>query len=288
MTQNQVDVWYRSQAMTAKPLYVSNDDVRRVAADVRGQLVSAVDGYRLTRDHLLAIERIQANGVRLEVCWSTDYPVTNEQDEAVLGVCEYDHRGMPDTALISVNPDLTRDNDGLLLGTLAHELGHAIFDVPAWRTVSCQNTLPGLLGESIHRVFRAVTTDEAHLTSSVRKAGERDFGEWRANEFMGSLLVPRDLLAARLQHHAQAMGIPLETHPAPGLLASVAAAFRLAASVDRRRSAFAISILLHRLAADFGVSLKFIQVRLLRYGLATSEQLGVASEERRSRYGPCR
>ncbi len=133
-----------------------------------------------------------------------------------------------------------------------------------------------------------MTTDEEHLTSSVRKTGERDFGEWRANEFMGSLLVPRDLLAARLQHHAQAIGIPLETHPAPGLLASVAAAFRLAASVDRRRSAFAISILLHRLAADFGVSLKFIQVRLLRYGLATGEQLGLASEERRSQYGPCR
>jgi hypothetical protein len=90
-----------------------------------------------------------------------------------------------------------------------------------------------------------------------------------------------------LQHHAPASGIPLETRPAPGLLASVAAAFRLAASVDRR-SAFAISILLHRLAADFGVSLKFIQVRLLRYGLATGEQLGLASEERRSRYGPGR
>jgi hypothetical protein len=100
--------------------------------------------------------------------------------------------------------------------------------------------------------------------------------------------VPRDLLAARLQHHAQASGIPLETRPAPGLLASVAAAFRLAASVDRRRSAFAISILLHRLAVDFGVSLKFIQVRLLRYGLATGEQLGLVSEERRWRYGPCR
>jgi Zn-dependent peptidase ImmA (M78 family) len=194
---------------------------------------------------------------------------------------------MPDTALISVNPDLTRDNDGLLLGTLAHELGHAIFDVPAWRTVSCQNTLPGLLGEPIHRVFRAVTTDEQHLTGSVRKAGERDFGEWRANEFMGSLLVPRDLLAARLRHHAPAIGIPLEARPAPGLLASVAAASRLADAVDRR-FAFAISILLHRLAEDFGVSLKFIQVRLLRYGLATGEQLGMASEERRSQYGPGR
>jgi hypothetical protein len=82
--------------------------------------------------------------------WSTDYPVTNERGEAVLGVCEYDHRGMPDTALISVNPDLTRDNDGLLLGTLAHELGHAIFDVPGWRTMSCQTGLFGLVDDRKH------------------------------------------------------------------------------------------------------------------------------------------
>ncbi len=116
MTPKQVDVRYRYQTITAKPLYISNDDVRRVAADVRGQSVQRRGG-RMARLGTRHCDR---------GCWSTDYPVTNEQDEAVLGVCEYDHRGMPDTALISVNPHLTRDNDGLLLGTLAHELGHAI------------------------------------------------------------------------------------------------------------------------------------------------------------------
>jgi hypothetical protein len=34
MTQKQVNVWYRYQSITAKPLYISNDDVRRVAAPI--------------------------------------------------------------------------------------------------------------------------------------------------------------------------------------------------------------------------------------------------------------
>lgn len=104
MTLNQVDVRYRHQAATAKPLYVTNDEVRSVAGHVRAQLLPAADAHRLTSDALLAIATIRANDVRLDVCWSTEHPVTNEQGEPVLGVCEYDHRGMPDTALISVNP----------------------------------------------------------------------------------------------------------------------------------------------------------------------------------------
>lgn len=275
MTLKQVDVRYRHQAATGKPLHVNNDEVRGVAGHVRGQLLAAADAYRLTSDALLSIETIRANDVRLDVCWSTDYPVTNERGEPVLGVCEYDHRGMPDTALISVNPDLTRDNDGLLLGTLAHELGHAIFDVPGWRTISCQTGLFGLVDEPIHRVFRRVTVGEEQLSAPVRKAGERDFCEWRANEFMGSLLVPRDLLAARLRHHAQALGLPLEGDPELEPMLFSERVFRIAADVDRGRYGFKIAILLSNLAEDFGVSPRFIEVRLVRYGLATDAQLGL-------------
>ena len=262
----QVDVRYRHQAATAKPLYVNNNEVRGVAGHVRGQLLAAADAYRLASEALLAIETIRANDVRLDVCWSTDYPVTNERGEPVLGVCEYDHRGMPDTALISVNPDLTRDNDGLLLGTLAHELGHAIFDVPGWRTMSCQTGLFGLADEPIHRVFRLVTVSEEQLSAPVRKAGERDFCE---------LLVPRDLLAARLRHHAQALGLPLEGDPELGLMLFPERVFRIAADVDRGRYGFKIAILLSNLAEDFGVSPRFIEVRLVRYGLATDAQLAL-------------
>jgi len=129
--------------------------------------------------------------------------------------------------------------------------------------------LPGL-DEPIHRVFRRVTVSEEHLIA-VRKAGERDFCEWRANEFMGSLLVPRDLLAARLRHHAEALGIPLEGDPRQDLSGN---GFAIAADVDRGRYDVEIAVLLSNLAGDFGVSPRFIEVRLLRYGLAIDVQLG--------------
>ena len=270
----QVSVRYRCQAGTAKPLYLNNDDVRSVAADVRRQLQSATDGCWMTAGRLLQIETIRANDdAALDVVWSTDYPVTNERGEPVLGVCEYDHRGMPDTALISVNPELTGDNKGLLLGTLAHELGHAIFDAPGWRMISCQSGLPGLFSEPIHRVFRTVTVDEDHLSGSQPKAAGRQFGEWRANEFMGALLVPRDLLAERLRHHADVIGIPLEADP--GQMPLSGGVTRIAAEVDCGRYSFKTAVLLNNLAEDFGVSLTFIRVRLLRYGLVADAQLGM-------------
>lgn len=274
MTPNEVSVGYRCQPGTAKPLYLNNDDVRAVAADVRRQLQSGTQGCRLTAERLLEIETIRANGAHLAVVWSTEYPVTNERDEPVLGVCEYDHRGMPDTALISVNPNLAGGDPGLLLGTLAHEFGHAIFDVPGWRAIASQTGLPGLLCEPIHRVFRAVTVNEDHLSGSARKPGAHQFGEWRANEFMGSLLVPRDLLAGRLQQHAAVIGVPLAAEPVQGVMLDPRIVARTSPQADCGRYAFKIAILLNNLADDFGVSLKFIRVRLLRYGLMTDVQLG--------------
>jgi hypothetical protein len=247
------------RASPPRPLYISNDDVRRVAADVRGQLVFATDAHRLTRDHLRAIGTIQANGVRLGVCWSTDYPVTNEQDEAVLGVCEYDHRGMPDTALISVKPDLTRDNDGLLLGTLAHELGHAIFDVPAWRTVSCQNTLA--------RTSRRADPPCLSCGDNRRGASNQfDLRGWRAGlrGVAGQRVHGLTAGAARPPVRPPAAPCPGDRHSVgkksgAGLAGVRGSSF---SPHQRRRPTvrLAISILLHRLAEDFGVSLKFIQV----------------------------
>jgi hypothetical protein len=51
--------------------------------------------------------------------------------------------------------------------------------------------------------------------------------------------------------------------------------FRIAADVDRGRYGSKIAILLSNLAEDFGVSPRFIAVRLVRYGLATDAQLGL-------------
>ena len=270
-----VDVTYKHNRSSAQPHYVSNEEVQHLAADVRRQIGCAgPDCLRATPRHLLGIEGMRANGVRLDICWTVDYPVTNERDEPVLGVCEYDHRGMPDTALISVNPQLTEGNESLLIGTLAHELGHAIFEVPGWRT-SCRNdSLPGLFSEGATRVYRTVTPDEEHLS---RKASKGDFAEWRSNEFMGSLIVPREHLEDRLRYHASRCGLPLESRRTKDLLSSFGfrSSPRIASNLEPSRFALPMGFVIVNLANEFGVSVKFIRVRLMRYGLATEEQLGV-------------
>lgn len=273
MILKEVRVRYRQEAGTGKPHYLNNEDIRGIAASVRRQLLPDPDAHRLTSDRLLGIETIAVNGIRLGVSWSTDYPVTGDRDEPVLGVCEYDHQGMPDTALVSVNADLTRDNEGLRLGTLAHEFAHAVFEVPSWRAIARQTDAFADAEEQAHRVFRTVTVDEEHLTVPAGRAVPGQFSEWRANEFMGSLVVPKDLLADRLRHHALALGIPLETESGQGWLFFARKAFRIAADIDGGRYALQIALLLSNLADDFGVSLRFVKVRLLRYGLATSAQL---------------
>lgn len=268
MTPTHLRVRYRHQA--ARPFYLTNEEVRSVAADVRRQLPAAADGYRLSGETLLRIETIEINSACLDVCWSTEYPVTDTRGEPVLGVCEYDHRGMPDTALISVNAELTRGKEGLLLGTLAHELAHAIFDVPGWQVMACRSGMPG--DEAMHRVFRAVTVNAGSLVPSIPKAGDRAFGEWRANEFMGALLVPRDLLAVRLRHHAEQIGIPCAAEHGRMALPEQGPPIAAAGEPASGRAGVKTAILLSKLAADFGVSPRFIQIRLLRYGLATDPQ----------------
>lgn len=49
----------------------------------------------------------------------------------VLGICEFDP-GVPDTAMLSVSPAGENASEKLVLSTLGHELGHAIFDAPGW------------------------------------------------------------------------------------------------------------------------------------------------------------
>lgn len=120
-----------------------------------------------------------------------------------------------------------------------------------------------------------VTPDEEHLS---RKANKRDFAEWRANEFMGSLIVPRRQLGERLRYHARRYGIPLQSSGTRDLLDSfgVPSSFCIAPSFEPTRFAVPLGLLIANLAHEFGVSVKFIRVRLMRYGLATEKQLGVA------------
>ena len=107
--------------------------------------------------------------------------------------------------LISLNAEMIAERDYLKRSTLAHELGHALFDGPS------------MLRQAGQRAFAMVTPDEGHLAEPARGRGGMDWREFRANEFMGALLAPRVLLQRELVRRAIALGLPLrdagEDHP---------------------------------------------------------------------------
>ena len=134
---------YRHNRLTGEPLFAGNEVAACVARDVRQQLtdgndsVLAIDLERLTR-----IQTLCVNDISYEFEWSTGEPVTDDDDKPVLGVCEVDPNGLPDTALICLNPELAEGRSELLLSTGAHEVGHGIFEAPPGSTLTRRAPCP--------------------------------------------------------------------------------------------------------------------------------------------------
>ncbi|WP_431304012.1 ImmA/IrrE family metallo-endopeptidase [Sediminicoccus sp. BL-A-41-H5] len=234
-------VSYPHSAGSAAPHPLSREALWAVAAQVRRQLRApgespAVDMCRLVgRSSELVV-----NDRPVRVAWELAQAVHDDAGLAVLGVCETDP-DMPGTALVSVNGPMVEGRPELALSTAAHELGHALFDVPA------------ALGEAGRR-FRAITALPEALLDRRAVLSER-----RANEFMGALLVPPVPLHLQMLVHARAEGLRTAHAPHYGRQGS-----RILA---RGNPSEAVEGVVAALAGDFGVSEGFIRVRLNRYRL---------------------
>lgn len=168
-------------------------------------------------------------------------------------------------------PWVKNSSELLALSTLAHELGHAVFDAPGWVVQGSKG--PGLFDDiepTMQRAYRTTTPDSEHLSKSLsaKPTTEKHFAELRANEFMGSLLVPRQRIIAAVEELAPQHDITIHRHPStdpdhPGMALRIKANSDLGVlEMDRFEKA---------LATRFGVNPRFIQVRLNRYGLTTQE-----------------
>ncbi len=151
------------------------------------------------------------------------------------------------------------------------KLGHAVFDAPGWVVQGSKG--PGLFDDiepTMQRAYRTTTPDSDHLSKSLsaKPTTEEHFAELRANEFMGSLLVPRQRIIAAVEELAPQHDITIHRHPStdpdhPGTALRIKANGDLGVlEMDRFEKA---------LATRFGVNPRFIQVRLNRYGLTTQE-----------------
>ena len=261
-----------------RPSYIKNSEIEGIAVLARQQLVdAAADAISLAT--LSAISGLKINGVVFDLFVGTGDVVHDERGNPVLGICEYDP-GVPDTAMVSVSPVGVNASEELVLSTLGHELGHAIFDAPGWIVDASKG--PGLFDEpsdAARRAYRTTTRDVEHLAKvqpvveaaaspSLAIPGhttkEEYFAELRANEFMGSLLVPRQRLNLAVEELAPKHGVTI--HRSPSLDPDLPGT-RLHLTADGEIGFFDIECLQKAVAKRFGVNRRFIQVRMERYGL---------------------
>jgi len=263
------------RARDYRPHYLKRADIEGLAQEVRNQLVThEVDALDL--ETLSSIEHVQVNHLSYDLWISLDLTPTDEQGTPVLGLCEFDPGCGVLAVSIMVSPVGTQLSAQLALSTLAHELGHALFDAPAWIVANSQTT-PDLFAvtEPVRRLaHRTHTPDPAHLfrfhpgppQTVLEKAAA--FAEFRANEFMGSLLVPRRRLAAMTLQAASEHDVAWHT-PTPILDGLPEDTVNLSLALDAASPN--LPELQADLAAHFGVTRRFIAVRMQRYGFLPSE-----------------
>ncbi len=260
-----------------RPLYIKNSEVEGIAALAREQLVDT-NTDAIPFSVLSDISGLKINGIAFDLFVSTNEIVHDEEGNPVLGICEYDP-GIPDAAMVSVSPAGEHASEELVRSTLGHELGHAIFDAPGW-IVNARG--PGLFddaSETARRAYRTTTRDAEHLAKgppvnfgsamsptsiSHPTQDPHYFAELRANEFMGSLLVPRQRLQLALKELAPEFNVTIHHNPSLDS-ENLDTGFYLAASDDEGR--FEMECLERGVAAHFGVNRRFIEVRMERYGL---------------------
>jgi hypothetical protein len=236
-----LDLKYACNAETLAPAYLRATELWSIAENARQQFCFQPRRPKLDVAHLASrLRQVTVNGIAMQVQWELSGSVTDSYGAAVLGSTEASGDA---TVLVRLNADLIGDNDELARSTALHELGHVVFDAPAW--------------------FASVQTQ---LQPSVRlhsmpDAVVLDWPEWRANEFMGGFLTPRTLLHRELVRHASMVGVKLTQGRFNNDLPIIAPF----------SDSIGIQVLIDRLADMFGLSCSFIAVRLTKYGLLSRE-----------------
>lgn len=235
-----IELNYPHVAATGAPRPLQDGAVWAVALRLRRAILGERADTGLAPDAIVAAaSHLAINGREVTTAWDFAHAVHDGLGRPVLGACETDPDA-PGVAYVSVNRQMVAHRPDIALSTIAHELGHVVFDVPM------------ALGRADRR-YRSVTTAPDSLVRSTN-ASER-----RANEFMGALLAPPVPLHTRLLALARAERMHLARAPHLGRPASPVLALDNAPE--------ALAGIIAAVAGDFGVSDRFIAVRMQRYGL---------------------
>ncbi len=263
-----LDLSYR-HTPDARPCFIKSSDIERVALQVRRQL-GAENRSRLGLSELAGIDQMRVNGVDYEVWADIEHPVHDEDGTEVLGVFEFMPESSLDAVAISVTPASATLRAEIVLSSLAHEMGHGIFDGPPLIAGARNRSLFDDVENGV-RAFRIVTDTPAHLKGGVGHLSDHlRLAEWRANEFMGLLLVPRDLLIERVTEEATRRSVEIKYQPS-----CCGPSVRDFAEIVFSKVEVKVSLLdiTRAVAPLFGVTPKFIEVRMKKYGLIQEEAL---------------
>jgi hypothetical protein len=237
---------------SGEPRPLRPQQIWMLASQVRRQLLDDPAARLLDLDDVVerAAEFV-VNGVPYSAWWDLDHPVTKSCGTPVMGSTDFDPAA-PDGVMVSVNGRELGGRDDLMRSTAAHELGHVVFDAPAW-----------IRAATVASASWEDTT--AHLPSPLG-GGEARLREFRANEFMGALLAPATLIKVEFLRFAKRYRLPASAHPSE-VLRGAPAFDGWACEED------AISEALVSLAERFGISESFVRVRLDRYDLLRTGRL---------------
>ena len=234
-----VEVAYRHSSFTGQPEGLTAAGIWRVAQLTRIQLCDERNRRCLPVEAVAErLAEVEVNGLRFEASWDLDHAITNTAGQPVMGVTEYDNAS-PRCVMVSVNGPMLANAETLLRSTIAHEIGHVVFDAPGWMLVP------------------PATPVSSSFNASPRT---RDPRELRANEFMGALLVPPCTLRVDVQRKAKRQRLPAS--PRPSTVISGAPAYD-----GRQLDRDAVEEIVFSLAESYGVSESFMRVRLDRYDL---------------------
>lgn len=239
-----VPVSYPHDPATGLPAPLAAETLWGVAAQLRAVVARQQSPWALhPRALVAAASKLEVNGRAITAAWDLASPVRDDAGRDVLGICDTDPQ-LPGVALVSVNGAMVAGQPELELSTIAHEIGHVVFDVPV--TV-----------DQPSRRYRSITVGPDCLSRAQARS------ERRANEFMGALLVPPQPLHLRLVQCARGERLRMVHAPhrgRPGL--------RVLAEDTPPEALAGITT---ALAGDFGVSDRFIAVRLRRYRLIAGD-----------------
>lgn len=233
-----IRIAYRHSRLTALPQGLSPPDIWAVARELRAHLADEPAQRTLAVHDLLdRLEEVEINGIPFEVDFDLDHEV-HRAGKSTMGVTEFD-KASPTCIMVSINGPKLRETETLLKSTVAHEIGHVMFEAPNW----------------------ILTQPDKPVRSGFTGANaSRDPREVRANEFMGALLVQGSLVRVDLQRLAKKHRFGAS--PRPSTIMSGAPAYDAAYLDDD-----SVQEVIFTLAERYDVSPSFMRVRLERYDL---------------------